>query len=248
MSFHDRASDLSRLNHAGVGKPVEVHPYTYEVLQQAIKISAFSSGCFDVTIGAELVEWDQLPRPVHTGEIPHGSWKDIELLASNRVVSHRPLWIDLGGIAKGFAVDRATDYLRKHGALQTVVNAGGDIRVQGKDAEPIQLSGESTNGRMPVLELMDGSVASSSGHLQRRWHKGRLCGPHVDGLHRTPAPTDRFVSVVAERCTIADALTKVVMVQGAKSASVLRLFGASAYFHDSGQGWQHVETARAMAG
>jgi len=247
MSFHDTESDLSRLNRAGAVSPVEVHPYTYEVLQQAIQISAATNGCFDVTVGAELVEWDLLPRPAWTEETPHGSWSDIEMLPSNRVLFHRPLWIDLGGIAKGFAVDRATDCLRAHGAWQTVVNAGGDIRVQGKDAEPIQLSEATAGDHMPVLELTDGSVASSSGHLQRRRHHGRLCGPHVDGVRRTPAPTDRFVCVVAEQCLIADALTKVVMIQGEESAAVLRRFDASAYFRDSEQAWQQLETERAIA-
>jgi thiamine biosynthesis lipoprotein len=221
MSFHDPGSDLSRLNRAGAGKPVEVHPYTWEVLRQAIVFSASTEGCFDVTVGAELVEWKLLPRSADAGDAACGSWRDIELLHGNRVVFHRPLCVDLGGIAKGFAVDRATDCLRARGALQTVVNAGGDIRVQGKDAEPIRLSAESSMDAMPVLELTDGSVASSSGHLQRRWQDGRLCGPHVDGVHRSPAPTDRFVCVVAERCVIADALTKVVMAQGMASAAVL---------------------------
>jgi thiamine biosynthesis lipoprotein len=132
--------------------------------------------------------------------------------------------------------------------LQTVVNAGGDIRVQGKEAEPIHLSVESSEERMPLLELTNGSVASSSGHFQRRWHGGRLYGPHVDGVHRTPAPTDRFVCVTAERCIVADALTKVVMIQGKESASVLQLFDASAYFHDHRQAWQQLEVERAIAG
>jgi thiamine biosynthesis lipoprotein len=248
MSFHDPGSDLSRLNRTVADKSVEVHPYTYEVLRQAIGFSASTGGCFDVTVGAELVEWELLPRPAGAGNASHGSWRDIELLPGNRVVFHCPLCVDLGGIAKGFAVDRATESLRANGALQTVVNAGGDIRVQGKDAQPIQLSAESSMGMMPVLELTDGSVASSSGHLQRRWHSGRLRGPHVDGVHRSPTPTDRFVSVVAERCVIADALTKVVMAQGAESTAVLFQFGASAYVYDPGYGWQYLEAERAVAG
>jgi thiamine biosynthesis lipoprotein len=247
MSFHDPGSDLSRLNQEVVGKPVEVHPYTCEVLQQALSFSASTDGCFDVTVGAELVEWELLPR-LEAGKVPRGSWHDIELLPPNRVVFHRPLYVDLGGIAKGFAVDRATECLRAHGALQTVVNAGGDIRVQGKDTEPIRLSAESSLGSMPVLELTDGSVASSSGHLQRRWYSGRLCGPHVDGVHRSPAPTDRFVCIAAERCVVADALTKVVMVKGPDSQAILRQFGASAYIHDPGNGWQYLEVESAVVG
>lgn len=245
MSFHDPGSDLRRLNRTAPGEPVEVHPYTSEVLQLALSFSASTDGCFDVTVGAELVEWELLPR-LETGKASRGSWSDIELLRANQVKFHRPLCVDLGGIAKGFAVDRATECLRAHGALQTVVNAGGDIRVQGKDAEPIRLSAESSMDTIPVLELTDGSIASSSGHLQRRWHGGRFCGPHVDGVHRSPAPTDRFVCVAAERCVVADALTKVVMAKGRDSEAVLRQFGASAYVHDPGYGWQYLEAESAV--
>ncbi len=248
MSFHDPDSDVRRLNRGGAGRPVQVHPDTYEVLQQAMQMSACSDGCFDVTVGADLVKWELLPRSADVVHAAGGSWRDIELLGGNRVVFGRSLCIDLGGIAKGFAVDRATECLRAHGAFETVINAGGDIRVQGEDPEPIYLSVEFPEGRTPVLELMDGSVASSSGHLQRRRHGGRLCGPHVDGVRRIPATTDRFVCVAAECCMVADALTKIVMVRGEESASLLRRFDASAYFYDPGQAWRQMEAGSETGG
>ncbi len=236
MSFHDAASDVSRLNRS-CEQPVAVHPYTFEVLDAALKFAASSDGCFDISVGAELVEWGLLPRPADAARAPEGSWRDIELRNDGRVMFHRPLWIDLGGIAKGYAVDRATERLRTFGALQTVVNAGGDIRVQGR-AEPIRLSAETATETMPVLELTDGSVASSSGHLLRRWIDGEMRGPHVHGARRSAAPTDRFVCVTAERCMVADALTKVVMAEGAESGGVLREFGASGYLYDPKVGWR----------
>ena len=248
MSFHDPDSDLSRLNRAGVGNPVAVHHHTYEVLRQAIQIAAGSEGCFDVSVGAELVEWGLLPCPAGGERSCRGSWRDIELLSGGGVVLHRPLCIDFGGIAKGFAVDRGTECLRGHDARRTVVNAGGEIRVQGKEGQLIGLREAYFEDRMPLVELVEGSMASSSGHLQRRLYGGRLCGPHVDGAYRTPAPTERFVCVTAERCVVADALTKVVMARGRESAPVLRRFNASAYFHDPGQPWQQLEGESAIAG
>jgi FAD:protein FMN transferase len=241
MSFHDSGSDVSRLNRSPIGKPVAVHPYTIEVLQKAQMFSSCSEGCFDISIGAELVEWQLLPMPAAETQSTDGSWQDIEILSDGHVIFHRPLWIDLGGIAKGYAVDRASECLRRWGAVQAVVNAGGDIRVQGQLLEPIRLAVESSVDTMPVLELADGSVASSSGHRQRRWHDGRLCGPHVDGADRSPAATDRFVCVLADDCVVADALTKVVMARGPESAGLLRRFGASAHVHDPTSGWLHLE-------
>ncbi len=244
MSFHDASSDVSRLNLEAEREPVTVHPLTFRVLQEALRISSCSNGCFDISVGAELVGWELLPRPVGAPGFPDGSWRDIELLPGNQVSFHRPLWIDLGGIAKGFAVDQATERLRACGAFESVVNAGGDMRLQGENAEPIRLSVESSADAMPVLELADGSIAGSSGHRNRRWHGGQWCGPHVDGIRRAPVSTDRFVCVVAEQCMVADALTKVVMAAGVDSAGLLKEFGASAYIHDPGVGWQHVGAGR----
>lgn len=61
MSFHDASSDVSRLNLEAERKPVTVHPSTYRVLQEAMRISSCSNGCFDISVGAELVDWELLP-------------------------------------------------------------------------------------------------------------------------------------------------------------------------------------------
>lgn len=241
MSFHEHSSDVGQLNRHGASRPVAVHPYTLEVLEWAQIFAARSNGCFDVSVGAELVDWQLLPRPSTATHTPQGSWRDIELRHDGQVQFHRPLWIDLGGIAKGYAVDRATECLRSWGAANTVVNAGGDIRVTGQHVEQIALDCEARADTLPVVELTGGSIASSSGHQQRRVYRGQLRGPHVDGARRSPSPTDRFVCVLAERCIVADALTKVVMAQGRNSAPLLIQFGASAHLHDPLAGWQHIE-------
>ena len=240
MSFHDPQSDVSRLNREAVRRPVPVHPWTYRVLEDAQRFSRASEGCFDVSVAAELVDWGMLPQPIAAEKGPHGSWRDIELLLDSRVVFHRPLWIDLGGIAKGFAVDRAIDGLRACGVSHAVVNAGGDIRVEGNEVERIRLGAGSSTGVAPVLELVNGSVASSCGAPRQRWCSGHLCGPHVDGSQRTPASVDRFACVIAESCVVADALTKIVMAKGAENVNLLRHFGASAYIKDPSNEWLHT--------
>ena len=240
MSFYDPASDISRLNCNAARQRVEVHPWTNFVLEQAQRFSEASEGCFDISVGAELVKWGMLPAPVEESVPQSGSWRDIELLPGSRVAFHRPLWIDLGGIAKGFAVDRAIECLAEHGPSRSVVNAGGDIRVKGSEAEPIRLGAPGIEGGAPVLELTDGSAAGSSSALTRRRHGGDLCGPHVDGSRRSPVLVGRFVCVIAEQCIAADALTKVVMARGELSARVLRKFSASAYIKDSAKDWQHI--------
>ncbi len=242
MSFHDPESDVSRLNREAASRPVKVHPWTYRVLEVAQRFSLLSEGCFDVSVGAELVEWGLLPRPHGARLTSQGSWRDIELIEEDRVTFHRPLLIDLGGIAKGFAVDRAMERLCDFGASCTVVNAGGDIRVEGGKAELVRLGAATEELAAPVLELANGSVASSSGALNQRPHRGLFCGPHVDGTTRAPAPVDRFVCVAAGECMVADALTKIVMAKGAVGEPLLRQFGASAYIMDPDNEWLCLET------
>ena len=245
MSFHDATSDVSRLNAHADRLPLAVNLRTAEVLRWALRFSLLSDGCFDVSVGAELVDWGLLPAPACAVRRPEGSWRDIELRPDGKVRFHRPLWIDLGGIAKGYAVDRAAECLRRRGVGSSVVNAGGDIRVSGPRTERVLLDTgggwqPDANG-LPLIELSDASVASSSGLPHRRWHRGLSCGAHVDGVHRTPAGTERFVSVIAQECVVADALTKVVMAKGAECRDLLRHCGASAHIHDPGSGWRHVE-------
>src|SRR5262249_49133330 len=100
---------------------------------------------------------------------------------------HRPLWIDLSGIAKGYAIDRAIDVLHAAGADQVCVNAGGDLRVSGSGAERVLLRTDQTGVPMQVIEISDGALASSSGYLHRTVCDGRSCGPHVDGRDGSPA-------------------------------------------------------------
>ena len=92
-----------------------------------------------------------------------------------------------------------------------------------------------------MVELANGSLASSSGHRTRRQHRGHKYGAHVHGSRRAATRTDRFVCVVAKQCVIADALTKVVMAMGVDSTQILQRWGASAYFHDALEGWQLLE-------
>jgi FAD:protein FMN transferase len=240
MSFHSPQSDVTKLNCAAFEQPVEIHPFTQEVLGQALALSAESDGCFDITVGAELVRSGFLPGSAEASRQLDSKWSDVVLLGDGRVVFRRPLWIDLGGIAKGYAVDRAIACLQKHGVTQAAVNAGGDLRVYGPEPELVALRVDSDRWGDAAMEISDGSAASSSGYLSRRSYGGDMAGPHLDGTTRRTAPTERFVCVVAMDCMLADALTKVVLVRGAASASFLDRFGAAAHVYDFGSGWMHL--------
>jgi thiamine biosynthesis lipoprotein len=169
----------------------------------------------------------------------NAAWSDIALLDGLLVRFRKPLWVDLGGIAKGYAVDRAVECLLGAGAPRVYVNAGGDLRLAGPDVERVQLRPEFSSPEVPIVELSNGSLASSSGAMARQ-RCGTATGmPHVAPGNVPSAPT-QFVSVMAPCCIHADALTKVVMAKGACSRGLLACFGAQAIVHNSAFGWREI--------
>ena len=140
MSFHDADSEVSALNREALSQPLRVDTQTWMVLAAAQRLSRLSEGAFDIAIGAHLQDWGYLPpMPGPTPVACKGNWTDIELLDDARVRFHRPLRIDLGGIAKGYAVDCAIAALQQAGIETALVNAGGDLRALGEHVQSVQL-------------------------------------------------------------------------------------------------------------
>ena len=258
MSFHEAASDVSRLNRSAQA-PASVDPRTVEVLRIALALSAATDGVFDVSIAPQLVRAGALPMPRDaTAPDPRANWRDIEILGADLLIFHRPLWIDLGGIAKGYAVDRACERIGIGASTRARVNAGGDLRVAGPYVERVWLrppaataAPATATAMQPLIELSRGSVASSATAPTTfgtdPQGAGTHCtGSHYDGRQRSAAAPDQFVSVVAERCVIADALTKVVLAVGMDAQDLLAQHGASAHLHSVAAGWRTIGASSAI--
>lgn len=225
MSFHDEGSDLAALRRAPAGTAVKVAPATVEVLRVALYLHRESGGMFDVTIGRELVRSGFLPRP--EGPLPSshpGTSADIEIIDDCHVRCHMPMLIDLGGIAKGYAVDRAVTGLRTCGVGEGLVNAGGDMRMFGPREWQVQLR-DGDGGVRNSIALADCAIASSANRDNRRRRWGRTHTPHI-GAGRIPVVAEGRISVIAESCIIADAMTKVVMADLVIAQAVLARRGA----------------------
>jgi thiamine biosynthesis lipoprotein len=240
MSFHADDSDIARINRDAAREAVAVDARTHEVIALALEFARASAGRFDPTVAAELVAWNLLPRPRDAPPPQAGAnWRDVILLANGRIRCAKPVWIDLGGIAKGYAVDRAIERLESLGVTQACVNAGGDLRRIGCGSEAVHIRSPSPPHRPAhALMLGQGSVASSGGYFECRPHRGQLVGPHVDGVSRMSLPVNAAVSVVAERCAVADALTKIVMSDTDAVHPLLDAWRAEACVHNARDGWQ----------
>lgn len=229
MSCHDPASELSRLNRLAARTPQPLHAHTLAVLRAALRLAAASEGAFDPCVAPLLERQGLLPVQRDADGDTAGDWRDIELLDGNAVRFRRPLRIDLGGIAKGYAVDLALEWLASRLEGQVVVDAGGDLRVAG-GALAVRLRDPSSGAPgAQVLELHDQALASSGTRpAQSAGQPAR--SDHLVDPHSARSPGGPFsVSVVAGDCLHADALTKVVLfAPPALAERVLREHGARA--------------------
>ena len=243
MSFHDAASDVSRLNREAAVRAVAVHAWTYQVLETAAELNRRSGRLFDVTVAPLLQQRGLLPRHAHDHDpivertTPAGA---VDLLAGGRVRCRDPgVRIDLGGIAKGFAVDRAVAVLREHGLPHGLVNAGGDLAAFGPQPQAIHIRNPMrASGVLGRAEIADAALASSGRMFDAL--QSAEAGDCAVFDPNTQSPVRRIVgaTVRAPSCMIADALTKVVMIAGEGASDLLRRYRADALFVlESGDVW-----------
>jgi len=229
MSFHDPASDVSRINRAAAGEAITVDAHTCAVLRCALEVGCASGGLFDVSCAPRLVEWGYLPAP--PGDRPaHVPGRPVLALEPGcRVRKTGAAWIDLGGIAKGYAVDLAVDALRQAGVRSACVNAGGDLRAYGELPYPVAIR----HPRRPQaaaahMRLRQGALATSATYFSRKRINAHACSALIDGTDGRPVTGAYSASVFAPSCMLADALSKVVMASADARHPALKPFGASA--------------------
>jgi thiamine biosynthesis lipoprotein len=233
MSYHDPRSELSRLNREGWLRAVSVSDETWQVLGEAQRLSAASDGLFDITVAPALERAGFLPR--HADPLPasgRGGWRDVELLPDRRVRLARRVRLDLGGIAKGFAVDQAIAQLRDAGVASGSVNAGGDLRVLGRTVHTLHVRHPELPTHTLPVSTIHAAAATSAGYFQHRQWAGRRCCPIVHPGTRALCPARRSVTVLADRCLVADALTKIVFADAERASRVLAQLQARAVILD----------------
>jgi thiamine biosynthesis lipoprotein len=194
MSFHSEKSDLGRLNRAKPGRWIRVHPWTARVLRQALALQRDSDGIFDVAIAGRASNASPDTPSAPSFEVRRGK---VRRLGPNR--------IDLGGIAKGFAVDQAIEVMSKGFRGSGLVSAGGDLRAFGSPPSQIlvRTGAPDRQGALSPLsiQLRSGALATSHSRPDK-----------VLTRSGKPLKTNRTVSILAPNCMIADGLTKVALM------------------------------------
>ncbi len=233
MRFHRCDSDVSRLNREACRHPVAVQPWTWRVLETALDLHRRSAGAFDIAVAPALQRRGLLPGAMPGAGSLQRTWSrhgEIETMADGRVRFHHPgTRIDLGGIAKGFAVDRALDVLREHGVARGLVNAGGDLAVFGQPAFDIHVRDPRDASCFLCRVVLEEGALASSALGSSRSADTALSGIVEPGTGELVRAI-QGATVRASTCMVADALTKIVMIAGEAARPVLIDYDADALF------------------
>lgn len=230
LSDYDSDSELSRLSRtAGQGKAVPVSTDLWRVLERSQALAARTDGAFDITVGPFVNLWRRARR---TKELPAAEtlaemrarvgFKNLRLdeKAHTAELLVPEMRLDVGGIAKGFAVDEALAVLRKRGITRALVGGSGDMAAG--DAPPgqpgwrIEVAPLDIPGAPPPeIVFLRNSAIATSGDVFQRVEIGGVRYSHIVDPHTGLGLTDHgLVTILAPNCTTADSLATAVSVLG----------------------------------
>jgi len=269
MSDYKSDSEISRVNRDGAKMAVRVSESTYEVLQRSIKFSEMTGGAFDISVGPLVT----LFRKAKESKIAPSEeqialarskvgFEKLKLDSENKTVqfSDNGMLLDLGGIAKGYAIDKAIEAALRCGAIGAMVDIGGDVRCfglppKGKDHWLIGLQnpnsaieGISGGGLLLVLKITNEAVATSGDYQQFVFIEGKRYSHIMDRRTGTSAEGLSSVTIIADNATDADALATSVSVMGAEKGLALieKLPNTEAIMITSGPKYEITKTPGAL--
>jgi len=231
MTTWTPTGETAKINAAAGVKPVKVSDEELEVIERAVDVSKHSGGVFDITVEAFRGLWKfdedmdgSLPDPADVKKrLEKIGWKDIVLDKKGKTVflKRKGMAITLGGIAKGYAVDKCVALLKKRGFTDFMVQAGGDMYIAGsKGPEPWVVGIRDPRGQrdeMFALEPVKDHSFSTSGDYERGFVKDGVRYHHIlDPRDGQPAKASRSVTIRAKDAYTADAWSKVMFIWGWK--------------------------------
>ena len=234
LSVWHADSDVSRINADAGRTPVQVSRETIEVLRTAKQVGEWTGGKFDVTFGALSGLWkfdhdqdNQIPRPADVrARLPDIAIEAVELNMDRGTVflPRQGMRLHLGGIGKGYAVDRAAAILRAGGISDFLIQAGGDLYASGsRDDRPWRaaIRDPRADRSFAALNLRDETFSTSGDYERFFIRDGRRYHHILDPDSGEPARGCRSVTIVARQATLADALSTGVFVLGPQAGMTL---------------------------
>ncbi len=229
MSVWREGSEVLQLNAAAGERPVRIGADVRETLVVARQVSEWTDGKFDVTFGALSGLWkfdhdqdNHIPDPAAVrARLPLIDFRQLDLNdeAGTAFLQKKGMSVHLGGIGKGYAVDRGAEILSRRGVRDFLIQAGGDLYANGRRGDrPWRIGIRDPRGpanrSFAALDAIDETV-STSGDYERAFIKnGRRYHHIVDPDLGEPTRDTRSVTIVARRATLADALSTGVLLLG----------------------------------
>jgi FAD:protein FMN transferase len=228
MSTYKPDSEISAVNDRAARAPVRVSQEFFDLIAQSVEYSKLTRGAFDITYASVGYLYDYRAQ-VHpdaariAAALPGINWRHIELLPKQLAIRFRRpgVRIDLGGIAKGYAVDRGIAVLRARGIDRAMVNAGGDTRIIGdRFGRPwmIGIRNPDDGGKVALRLPLEDVAISTSGDYERYFEEDGVRYHHIlDPQTGKSASKVRSVTIITDTATRSDALTKSVFIMGAEA-------------------------------
>ena len=236
MSVWRQGSDIVRLNEAAGRAPVTISPEVLEVLELAHQAGEWTDGAFDVTFGALSGIWkfdhdqdDRIPFPAEIeARRPLVNYRDLRIdhAARTAYLTRIGMKAHLGGIGKGYAVERAAGILRTRGIRDFMIQFGGDLYVGGARGDrPWRLGIRDPRGpadrSFAAIDLRDTAFSTSGDYERFFLRNGRRYHHILDPRTGEPSRGCRSVTIIAESAAVADALSTGVFVLGPQAGMAL---------------------------
>jgi thiamine biosynthesis lipoprotein len=225
MSSWIERSEISQLNAAPANQRVHLSAETIAVLRAARQATADTRGAFDVTCRPVVELWRQAGK---AGRLPEdravnsakaaSNWSHFKLDDNVALKTTATAQIDLGGIAKGYAIDRAVEAMRSCGVAGGMVDVGGDVRCFGRPADSDQWKAQIRDpfggGVLGEFTLGEGAVCTSGDYARFAEIEGRRYSHIIDPRTGWPATAASAATVVAPDALTADSWATALAVDG----------------------------------
>jgi thiamine biosynthesis lipoprotein len=233
MSHYKADSALSRLNREASRGPVKVDPELFDFIAEAMRYQRESGGAFDITVGPLMKAWGFFRGE---GRVPAGhELADARLrVGGARVVLNAEektiafdragVELDLGGIAKGYAVDRVVELLRARRIAAALISAGGSTiyglgAPPGREAWPVEIQDPNDAGKTAMTVRLKNRALSVAGSSEKSFTAAGVVYSHImDPRTGKPVPGIRSVAVLANSGTEGDALDNAFFVLGREAS------------------------------
>ncbi len=227
-------SELSRVNAAAGERPVVVSRETLDVISRSIEMARLTDGGFNIAVGPAVEAWSVTERQrIPTQEELQGlrslvDWTTIKIDPRARTIflPTPGMRIDVGGIGKGYAADRAVEVMKRAGARGGVVALSGDIKtfgdLPGMQGFPVGIRHPRQEGALIATIDLKNEAISTAGDYERYFEQDGIRYHHIlDPKSLQPARKCRSVTVIAAEGTVADGLDTGIFVLGPEKGMAL---------------------------